>query len=470
MFSANYKVRAQLGATSTATWNGAIAIVFCQKSQSKFPPNPVSVGKSSQIFSHVSVSCLLEYDRGSIRIGDFVGLGHSGYSLDLLSVWAVSSTGKSAFKRAEPYKEQLMGAFGDCGNSLINFEKFDIYTSPYQVAVSPSSSPVSSPSSGNSNSASEPKANGLDIWDNLIFNQSPNSQLRFSKHLIEFPVQDIRHGHSEESIYSRKVFVGGLPMECTTGNLLQTFAQFGPVEVSWPTEKGGANRHTHGYAFLIYQTEESVHQLIGNCRPNHDGYFMSVKIHGRACQVQVRPWNTADTDYVPQPDYCVDYRFTVFLGGVPRTIRAVDIAQAMSQFGQVAYVGIDVDQDFNYPKGAARVTFANPRSYTHAMAMKIVNLGVRNEVKSLEIKPYLIEDQTCEECCGSQPICVLAKYFCSEVSCLSYYCEDCWAVMHFEKKVVDRSRHMAYIRVGEQVKCIRVPKPGQFHSRHSHLP
>jgi len=39
-------------------------------------------------------------------------------------------------------------------------------------------------------------------------------------------------------------------------------------------------------------------------------------------QVQVRPWRTSDAIYYTQPNALVSLRRTVFIGGVPRPIKA----------------------------------------------------------------------------------------------------------------------------------------------------
>lgn len=39
-------------------------------------------------------------------------------------------------------------------------------------------------------------------------------------------------------------------------------------------------------------------------------------------QVQIRPWNLADSDYVLDDSQALDPRKTIFVGGVPRPLRA----------------------------------------------------------------------------------------------------------------------------------------------------
>lgn len=45
-----------------------------------------------------------------------------------------------------------------------------------------------------------------------------------------------------------------------------------------------------------------------------------------------------------------------------------------SVFGPVCYVGIDIDPELKYPKGAARVTFNTTKSFVAAIAGRFVNI------------------------------------------------------------------------------------------------
>lgn len=48
----------------------------------------------------------------------------------------------------------------------------------------------------------------------------------------------------------------------------------------------------------------------------------------------------------------LDSRKAVFVGGVPRPLKAFELAEVMTEkYGTVAYVAIDCDADLKYPKG-----------------------------------------------------------------------------------------------------------------------
>lgn len=48
----------------------------------------------------------------------------------------------------------------------------------------------------------------------------------------------------------------------------------------------------------------------------------------------------------------------------------------------------------------------------------------------IELKPYVLDGQMCDECHGVQCSGKPAPFFCSSVTCLQYFCEYCWATVH----------------------------------------
>lgn len=52
------------------------------------------------------------------------------------------------------------------------------------------------------------------------------------------------------------------------------------------------------------------------------------------------------------PGETIDCRKAVFIGGVPRQLKAKGLAEVMMEkFGSVSFVAIDCDDDLKYPKG-----------------------------------------------------------------------------------------------------------------------
>ena len=67
-------------------------------------------------------------------------------------------------------------------------------------------------------------------------------------------------------------------------------------------------------------------------------------------------WNKSD--FVMDGSAPLDPRKTIFVGGVPRPLRAIELAIIMDRlYGSVCYAGIDTDPELKYPKGAGRVAF-----------------------------------------------------------------------------------------------------------------
>ncbi|KAK0132894.1 Cytoplasmic polyadenylation element-binding protein 4 [Merluccius polli] len=123
-------------------------------------------------------------------------------------------------------------------------------------------------------------------------------------------------------------------------------------------------------------------------------------------------------------------------------------------YGGVCYAGIDTDPELKYPKGAGRVAFSNQQSYIAAISARFVQLQHGEIDKRVEVKPYVLDDQLCDECQGTRCGGKFAPFFCANVTCLQYYCEYCWAAIHsragreFHKPLVkeggDRPRHISF--------------------------
>ncbi|CAJ0949489.1 unnamed protein product [Ranitomeya imitator] len=312
--------------------------------------------------------------------------------------------------------------------------------------------------------------------------------------------------------YSRKVFVGGLPPDIDEDEITASFRRFGPLIVDWPHKAESKSYFPpKGYAFLLFQDESSVQALIDACIEEDSKLYLCVSsptikdkpVDGRKFgfrsefraqvlfkaveslrlsgvilpvpedekfqgfysklfivpkkdgAVQIRPWNLSDSDFVMDGSQPLDPRKTIFVGGVPRPLRAVELAMIMDRlYGGVCYAGIDTDPELKYPKGAGRVAFSNQQSYIAAISARFVQLQHGEIDKRVEVKPYVLDDQLCDECQGARCSGKFAPFFCANVTCLQYYCEYCWAAIHsragreFHKPLVkeggDRPRHISF--------------------------
>ena len=118
----------------------------------------------------------------------------------------------------------------------------------------------------------------------------------------------------------------------------------------------------------------------------------------------------------------------------------VELAMIMDRlYGGVCYAGIDTDPELRYPKGAGRVAFSNQQSYIAAISARFVQLQhgeIDKRVSSshitvstarylqhphcvqVEVKPYVLDDQLCDECQGGRCGGKFAPFFCANVTCL----------------------------------------------------
>ncbi|CAJ0933152.1 unnamed protein product [Ranitomeya imitator] len=213
----------------------------------------------------------------------------------------------------------------------------------------------------------------------------------------------------------------------------------------------------YGYAFLLFQEESSVQALIEACIEEDSKLYLCVSSPTiKDKPVQIRPWNLSDSDFVMDGSQPLDPRKTIFVGGVPRPLRAVELAMIMDRlYGGVCYAGIDTDPELKYPKGAGRVAFSNQQSYIAAISARFVQLQHGDIDKRVEVKPYVLDDQMCDECQGARCSGKFAPFFCANVTCLQYYCEFCWANIHSR---AGREFHKPLVKEGAD-------RPRQIHFR-----
>lgn len=95
-------------------------------------------------------------------------------------------------------------------------------------------------------------------------------------------------------------------------------------------------------------------------------------------------------------------------------------------YGGVCYAGIDTDPELKYPKGAGRVAFSNQQSYIAAISARFVQLQHGDIDKRVEVKPYVLDDQMCDECQGQRCGGKFAPFFCANVTCLQVNSSNFW--------------------------------------------
>ncbi|KAJ8014540.1 hypothetical protein DPEC_G00041280 [Dallia pectoralis] len=280
----------------------------------------------------------------------------------------------------------------------------------------------------------------------------------FSLHSLENSLMDmIRTDHEKGRMGLSFHHPGADHILPLNNEITNSFRRYGHLVVDWPHKAESKSYFPpKGYAFLLFQEETSVQALIDACMEEDGKLYLCVSSPTiKDKPVQIRPWNLSDSDFVMDGSQPLDPRKTIFVGGVPRPLRAVELAMIMDRlYGGVCYAGIDTDPELKYPKGAGRVAFSNQQSYIAAISARFVQLQHNDIDKRVEVKPYVLDDQMCDECQGGRCGGKFAPFFCANVTCLQYYCEFCWASIHsragreFHKPLVkeggDRPRHVSF--------------------------
>lgn len=217
-----------------------------------------------------------------------------------------------------------------------------------------------------------------------------------------------RRDGNEQRVLSNKVFVGGISHSTNRQSINSFFGNFGTVFVDWPVKQKKDHRGqpaglaSYSYLFLVYSEEQSVMKLMNACKMIGDEYF--VEVPGCREMMQIRPWFIKNAFYIAEKAMntkCIDVHRTVFVGGLPRIVTAENLAEIFSEFGKVLLVTIDIDQDYAYPKGAARVSFERDTAFNRALERKFLKFRNIDSSKTLiEIKPYVVEDVGCDQCGG----------------------------------------------------------------------
>ena len=101
---------------------------------------------------------------------------------------------------------------------------------------------------------------------------------------------------STEDVYSRKVFLGGLPVDCTETDLLAVLRPYGAVTVDWPHKTPTEHAHygrPKGYAFAVYADAWSVARLSAVCTREGDKLMLRLLTarHDKRVHVSAYAWS-----------------------------------------------------------------------------------------------------------------------------------------------------------------------------------
>ncbi|KAK6731460.1 hypothetical protein RB195_007742 [Necator americanus] len=242
-----------------------------------------------------------------------------------------------------------------------------------------------------------------------------------------------------QPIYSRKVFLGGLPLHISTDELQRFFSGFGPVNIGWPVAEN--NNEHDGYMFATFASADSVVKLVEKCVRLNGRLAISLPFSSsHSASIHVRVWYTRDAKYCSSE--CGDSitkntRNCVFVGGIPRTMTAKQLSYFMSlTFGDVVFARIEVEMETDYPKGAGCVMFRDREAFVAAIASRFVPLNFGEHIKQIELQPYLMRLVECDICQTMK-----TRNFCPKLRCLKFMCDMCWKQAH-----VDMPEHQPLVR------------------------
>jgi hypothetical protein len=237
--------------------------------------------------------------------------------------------------------------------------------------------------------------------------------------------------YPENSVYSRKVFLGGVPWDADQNSLLTVLHKYGSVRFDVPGKDQKHpriskinERSTPGYTYVTFEHESSVQKLLNDCRfekdanfgdeyyfysfytpstqsPNAHQSLVSDQIHsnkrgGKMKEIEIVPWNQEDISFVPKKNLSplppkIDPQSTIFVGAIHGMVTSQALAMIMTElFGEVIHAGLDTDK-YKYPIGSGRVTFRDRQSYVEAIKAKFVNIKAlnRNVDKKVSFLPQI---------------------------------------------------------------------------------
>jgi cytoplasmic polyadenylation element-binding protein len=106
--------------------------------------------------------------------------------------------------------------------------------------------------------------------------------------------------------------------------MINYFQYYGSLLVDWPHKTETKSMFPpKGYAFLIFDKEQSVQDLIRACTVENGKLYVSISSSSmQGKHVQVKPWCLNDSSCVVDETQAINLRRTVFVGGVPRPLRS----------------------------------------------------------------------------------------------------------------------------------------------------
>ncbi|XP_022172750.1 RNA-binding protein squid-like [Myzus persicae] len=154
----------------------------------------------------------------------------------------------------------------------------------------------------------------------------------------------------------RKIFVGGLEKETTQEDLGEHFGQFGPIQYI-AVKVDATTGWCRGYAFIVYQTLESLEKVFEHT--NHE-------INGK----------------IIEPKKAIPRKIKLFIGGLSPDLTPGDITRYFRRFAFIVNVEMPYDKVTKQRRGFCFLTFDNMRAVHEILgSSRHVIKGTQVEVK-----------------------------------------------------------------------------------------
>ena len=124
----------------------------------------------------------------------------------------------------------------------------------------------------------------------------------------------------DDAVYSKKVFLGGIPWVFDNNDVNKLFTDFGPIKIEWPVDEN--NHRVKGFTYVIFGSEQDVSTLLDNCKKkgtyfhNSNSYFHRMAVSGRKKLIEIVPWKVSDACFINRSNQSLDESKTAFIGGI----------------------------------------------------------------------------------------------------------------------------------------------------------
>ena len=224
----------------------------------------------------------------------------------------------------------------------------------------------------------------------------------------------------KSAVYSRKVFLGGIPHGVTKTALMNLLEPFNVVDVERPVDEPMSKN----YAYVVFNSQQDVDSFLRACTlhgsADNRWYYKISTDQATHKVMQVIPWVVSDSLYVNDSTNHFDIDKTVFVGGLHGKLSAHGLVTVMNDlFGGVVFAAINTDAELKYPLGSGRVTFDNEWSFKWAVDAQFITIHTAEFKSKFQIKPF----------CKAIPcfLCIRQRgvYFDLNLNTFRYYCESC---------------------------------------------